>query len=73
MPAPKTARALFKAPGGIAQAEKCLAIVDEMERLHRLTPKQLVDEVLASHHGDALVVIELLNRVCPGWEMEGLG
>jgi hypothetical protein len=48
--------------------DNLLAILAERERLKALTNRALVLEVLGHPAADDPVVIELMNRVLPGWE-----
>jgi len=42
----------------------------EDRRLSKLPELELIKEVLGSDAGDILAVIELINRLHPGWEEE---
>ena len=53
-----------------AQATKLLAMLDESPRLSKLTARALVFEVLGRDCAGDPHVIELMDRVFPGWETE---
>lgn len=51
-----------------SSAEKLLQILKERERLSKLSVEELIHEVLNTSLGDNFLVLELLNRLRPGWE-----
>jgi len=48
--------------------DNMLACLDNQDALRKLSAKELIEECLQSDAADELVVIELMNRVLPGWE-----
>jgi hypothetical protein len=53
-----------------AQVAKLLGILANRGRLAALSAKELVEEAASSPAADYDIVIELMNRVHPGWENE---
>jgi len=53
-----------------AQMSSMLKWAKEDRRLSKLPELELIKEVLGSDAGDILAVIELINRLHPGWEEE---
>jgi hypothetical protein len=49
-------------------AERLLVVIREKERLGKLTNFQLAAEALNSPASDYEVVLEMMDRICPGWE-----
>lgn len=49
-------------------AKNALAIIDAQTALSKLSAWDLVHRVLETDHADNLAVVELMNRVYPGWE-----
>jgi len=48
--------------------ENILAALDHADELRALSHRELIDRTLESNAADYSVVIELMNRVLPGWE-----
>lgn len=51
-----------------AEADSILSIIDHRQRLGGMTAKELVLETLGTDAADYSCVVELMNRVMPGWE-----
>lgn len=49
------------------QVEKLLSVLKTRDDIETLTNQQLVAKVLDTKHADSLFVLELMNRVDPGW------
>jgi len=49
-------------------AHKIIKELSQAERLNRLSHRALIEEACSQGLGENLVVIELMNRVLPGWE-----
>jgi hypothetical protein len=52
-------------------AHNILLTLHEQDRLRSLSQDELVHEVLNDDVSEKLLVIELLNRLCPNWEERG--
>lgn len=50
------------------EAQSIFAIMAERNRLAALSNDELVNEALEQDISDHLIVLEMMNRVAPGWE-----
>jgi hypothetical protein len=48
--------------------DKLLAVMAEAERLGKLSNLQLIQELLDRPASEDAVVLEMMDRLCPGWE-----
>lgn len=55
------------------KVQDVLSLLGNIERLSKCTPQALIAETLANGAAEHLVVVELMNRVLPGWENAPLG